>query len=71
MSVMALSNDDGVARLLGHCRLLGEAEESRAPATQRLEAAIGRDRTRLLLTTLSGNHGFARRARRFRARSAP
>jgi hypothetical protein len=71
MSVMVVSNEDGAARLLGHCRLQGRAEELRVPATQRLEAAIGPDRTRLLLTTLSGNHGFVRRGRRLRARSAP
>ncbi len=71
MSVMALPNDGGLTRLLGHCLILGRAEEQRPSAAQRLEAAIGPDRARLLLTTLAGNHGLARGGRRFRARSAP
>ena len=55
-------------RLLRHCALLGQALRRRVPARRRLEAAIGREQARLLVTALTGNQGLVRRARR-RAKS--
>lgn len=40
------------SRLLRHCLALGE-KESRAPARERLDAAIGRDLARLLVKSLT------------------
>ena len=41
--------------LLRDCLSLGVREPSRPPARQRLEAALGRDLTRFLLTSLTAN----------------
>jgi hypothetical protein len=41
--------------LLRDCLSLGLREPSRPPARQRLEATLGRDLTRFLLTSLTAN----------------
>jgi hypothetical protein len=70
MSSYVLDKPRAPRRLLRHCALLGSALKRRVPAKRRLEAALGREQARLLLESLTGDHGFVRRTRR-RARSSP
>ena len=77
MGVFAVDNhtegSSALTRLIEHCRLLGPFEGDASSARRRLEAAVGQDQARLLLSALTGDHAFVRRARRClpRARSAP
>jgi len=71
MSAMAVNDGDALARLLRDCRLVADEPRERPSARSRLEAIIGRDQARLLLTALGSHHGFVRRSGRRRARSSP
>ena len=48
------SESKGASLLLRHCRAL---DESAPPAYSRLEAELGGDLTRLLVSALTGAHG--------------
>ena len=71
MSSYVLENHRARRRLLRHCALLGRALKRRVPARRRLEAAVGREQARLLVETLTDDHGLVRRARRLRVKSSP
>jgi hypothetical protein len=58
-------------RLLSHCALVGRAVKRRIPARRRLERALGREQTHMLLQALSGSQGLVRRRRFRRVKSSP
>ena len=54
----------GVQLLLEHCAVITRLERPRTPAHERLEAQLGGDLTRTLVTALAGSAGAAATARR-------
>ena len=58
-----LSGGRGAVLLLEHCAALDRCDETRSPASARLEAAVGGPLARLLLGALVGDHRPSPRGR--------